>query len=541
MNMQFWKFTRFKRIASTLSIVFMILIKTHSSYAQSYLQRIYGSSQYAEKVNKGVVVDGKIFVVTDSRENTSLNSSLRVLEMDTNLVIQNSRDFRTAGTLQCTNIVALKDSELLVIGRCIDTVNNVNNISTMLLLLNSQLDTIWTNRIIKSNSDADFNYVSNNVDSIILFGNIGNQMNATSKPAFIIINKQSGNFLDLYEYDTDSLNGGLVGVQSIQLSYDSCYYSVSLFQDTVTYSDKILLSKFDQDLNAIKSVLLENNIGYLTGIIAMNAHILINYSVYLPGYDACLTQLDTSLIINWSNKYGGPVFDEIFRLGTYNSSDKIVCALFEKVVTLDSTGNIESLFPVVEYNLSPFSTCQVNQITPLSNNSSFFLASIRTLGSSSEDMLISKSRSDGSGCSTNGSSLPTVSRIVTSNVISIHTISDSLGASKDITSTIDSASIITICSTAQSLWDHSDERTIKIWPNPANDNINVSLKVKTGGTYIREIQIHDLSGQLLTFKTSLRSTTDIMDVSKLATGIYLLTVTTNHQTEVLKLVVNKGN
>ncbi|MFN8154578.1 MAG: T9SS type A sorting domain-containing protein [Bacteroidia bacterium] len=524
-----------------LLLFLIILLDTQLNYAQSYLQRIYGSSQYAEKVNKGVVVDGKIFVVTDSRENTSLNSSLRVLEMDTNLVIQNSRDFRSAGTLQCTNIIALNDSELLVIGRCIDTVSQLNNISTMLLLLNAQLDTIWTNRIFKSNSDADLNYVSNRADSIILFGYMGSHQNNTSKPAFIFIDKQSGDLTGFYKYDSDSINGGLFGVQSIYLNYDSRYYCVSFFQDTVTFSHKILLSKFDLGFNPIKSMLLETNIGYLTGILAMKTHILINYSVYLPGYDACLTQLDTSLNVNWSNKYGGPLFDEIFRFGIYNNSDKIQCALFEKIVTLDSTGNIESLFPVVEYNLSPFSTCQVNQITPLSNNSSFFLASIRTLGSSSEDMLISKSRSDGSGCSTNGSSLPTVSRIVTSNVISIHTISDSLGASKDITSTIDSASIITICSTAQSLWDHSDERTIKIWPNPANDNINVSLKVKTGGTYIREIQIHDLSGQLLTFKTSLRSTTDIMDVSKLATGIYLLTVTTNHQTEVLKLVVNKGN
>ncbi len=130
-----------------------ILFNTQLNYAQSYLQRIYGSSQYAEKVNKGVVAGGKIFVVTDSRENNSLNSSLRILEMDTNLVIQNSRDFRSAGALQCTNIVALNDSELLVIGRCIDTVNNNNNnTSTLLLLLNAQLDTIWTNRIFKSNS-----------------------------------------------------------------------------------------------------------------------------------------------------------------------------------------------------------------------------------------------------------------------------------------------------------------------------------------------------------------------------------------------------
>ncbi len=78
-------------------------------------------------------------------------------------------------------------------------------------------------------------------------------------------------------------------------------------------------------------------------------------------------------------------------------------------------------------------------------------------------------------------------------------------------------------------------------PNPVQQQTMVSLLQSGNENYIQQLQLHDVRGQLLFSKENLTTNNEIIDVSAFTEGIYLLTVTTNHQTEVLKLVVNKGN
>ncbi|MFN8154577.1 MAG: T9SS type A sorting domain-containing protein [Bacteroidia bacterium] len=78
-------------------------------------------------------------------------------------------------------------------------------------------------------------------------------------------------------------------------------------------------------------------------------------------------------------------------------------------------------------------------------------------------------------------------------------------------------------------------------PNPVQQQTIVSLLQSGNENFIQRLQLHDARGQLLFSKENLSTTNDIIDVSGMTDGIYLLTVTTNHQTEVLKLVVNKTN
>lgn len=77
-------------------------------------------------------------------------------------------------------------------------------------------------------------------------------------------------------------------------------------------------------------------------------------------------------------------------------------------------------------------------------------------------------------------------------------------------------------------------------PNPIQNEAMVSLLQSGNENYIQRLQVHDVNGKLLLSKENLNTTSDLINASGLADGIYILTVTTNHQTETLKFVVNKG-
>ena len=76
---------------------------------------------------------------------------------------------------------------------------------------------------------------------------------------------------------------------------------------------------------------------------------------------------------------------------------------------------------------------------------------------------------------------------------------------------------------------------ISVFPNPANDKLNVFIPAVSEGT----ITLHDITGRLLSEQVINSSINNyIINTSGLATGQYLLTVKTAKTSEVKKVVIS---
>jgi hypothetical protein len=75
--------------------------------------------------------------------------------------------------------------------------------------------------------------------------------------------------------------------------------------------------------------------------------------------------------------------------------------------------------------------------------------------------------------------------------------------------------------------------TISVYPNPATDNIHISLQENV---YQAVFTLYDMQGKVLIRKEI--SSQDIVSVSNLAAGIYIYNVTTDKQNYTGKLTIN---
>ena len=78
--------------------------------------------------------------------------------------------------------------------------------------------------------------------------------------------------------------------------------------------------------------------------------------------------------------------------------------------------------------------------------------------------------------------------------------------------------------------DLSLDTTLKLYPNPATDKINVSTKMK-----ISRLVLYDVYGKLVLKK---ENNTNSIDVSRLNSGVYFLEVSSNNEKVVKKVIVN---
>ena len=78
------------------------------------------------------------------------------------------------------------------------------------------------------------------------------------------------------------------------------------------------------------------------------------------------------------------------------------------------------------------------------------------------------------------------------------------------------------------------EGSYKIFPNPANSEINI-LSLSNSNYY--NIEIHDLTGRIVKIENSRISNNTTLDVSDLKSGNYIIKITDNNgKVESLKMI-----
>lgn len=72
-----------------------------------------------------------------------------------------------------------------------------------------------------------------------------------------------------------------------------------------------------------------------------------------------------------------------------------------------------------------------------------------------------------------------------------------------------------------------------LYPNPASERINI----KTNGSQIKNITIHNLLGQAVLTATGNGTAEQDMNINTLSSGTYLVVIATDANTETVKLIV----
>lgn len=80
-----------------------------------------------------------------------------------------------------------------------------------------------------------------------------------------------------------------------------------------------------------------------------------------------------------------------------------------------------------------------------------------------------------------------------------------------------------------------DESQLKIWPNPATNNLNIQLNMLTAQDAF--IELYDINGRRIIQQKMNTNTSHLMDVSAYQKGIYLLKVTTSEGSYTEKLII----
>jgi hypothetical protein len=90
--------------------------------------------------------------------------------------------------------------------------------------------------------------------------------------------------------------------------------------------------------------------------------------------------------------------------------------------------------------------------------------------------------------------------------------------------------------------DHSMSATVKVYPNPTTDNINLQLSMDNEPSGIVEIQVYDIYGKQLEMLEIPHETpmlTTQIDMSRYASGVYFIKLVTNDNVLAVKKVVKK--
>ncbi len=90
--------------------------------------------------------------------------------------------------------------------------------------------------------------------------------------------------------------------------------------------------------------------------------------------------------------------------------------------------------------------------------------------------------------------------------------------------------------------DHSMSATVKVFPNPTTDNINLQLSMDNEPSGIVEIQVYDIYGKRLEMLEIPHETpmlTKQIDMSRYASGVYFIKLVTNDNVLAVKKVVKK--
>ena len=74
---------------------------------------------------------------------------------------------------------------------------------------------------------------------------------------------------------------------------------------------------------------------------------------------------------------------------------------------------------------------------------------------------------------------------------------------------------------------------MSLYPNPASEQINI----KTNGSQIKNIAIHNLLGQTVLTTTGNETSEQSMNINTLSSGTYLVVIATDAKTETVKLIV----
>jgi hypothetical protein len=76
--------------------------------------------------------------------------------------------------------------------------------------------------------------------------------------------------------------------------------------------------------------------------------------------------------------------------------------------------------------------------------------------------------------------------------------------------------------------------TIILLPNPANDRININA-----GSLIEEVHITNMIGQVVSYRKHVNKKAEVINISDLSTGVYMVHVKTLGKVRMIKLVVER--
>lgn len=153
-----------------------------------------------------------------------------------------------------------------------------------------------------------------------------------------------------------------------------------------------------------------------------------------------------------------------------------------------------------------------------------------------EDIFVSKISSTGNGCCM-------INKAITSSPL-INSISGFI--SKDIglhfipygtsTSYYNAEVICSKPILGQRVADNIAENKIKVFPNPASDKLTIQMENTT--EFLNEITISDISGRTV-LSSSSKNTIEVLDVSKLLNGVYIVNVRTEHKISNTVITISK--
>lgn len=450
---------------------------------------------------------------------------ITVSKMDTNNNLVWSKAYGDANDDIAVEIVELNDSNILVIGF---KPNPGNFFSSLILKLDQNGDTLWSQNIYDSTQHVTFNYLDNIGDTIRLFGGYGDNKN---KGGIIAINSLAGDIIWSKSYEIPN-NLSTIFYQGItRKANNKSYLLVRTVTDSITLSDKAFLCSFDLAGNPIDVISIADSCGFsspLLNVSEQTGDIFIGVNVWrntgFTGENYLLCRFDSAGQLKYAKEIGPGIYSFSFQSAVLiDSINMLILSNGRNIFNIDSIGKAINCRRFYYDPAFPSALCNIKKMI-VSNNKLIGVGSIRNTNNSPVNIIYFKSELDGTGCQNILFSDSTVDfpLFMTQDSMSVDTITNLYEIAGINYSTINIGFDIK-CQTNIGLNEADSKIEFFIYPNPFFDQITINYSNKRGNY---DLQIFDCLGRKVFQKNMyFKSETETINLNYLPPALYHLAIT----------------
>jgi hypothetical protein len=487
---------------------------------QSTFAKIYDHSFQVQAYSIVKTFDNK-YLIAGTESNEAL-----VFKIDTSGDIIWKKKLGSNNNECFKSLITTLDSSYVIAGNIFNTVDSTSDL--LCVKINSNGDTLWTKEIDMGFNEYALSVQQTSDNGYILAGNSGQDSIPLTKIAVVKLDS-TGN---LMWGNTYSIVGYNSCANSVKQLPDSGYIIIGYFDSLSTYDNRTFLMKLNANGNISWTKIQMVSANYTVGwdINVTNDGLMCYFGT---GLDQCgIMKTDFSGNVVWSKKYNVNIndyFNPVLRLYSVSNSEYMFNA-GSTLIKIDTAG-------IPFWSKGGYFPESINDFT-LDQDKGYTIIGIpamltKTFG------YINILRTDTSGyiansnCSLwNGTITHTLFPINLTSAVSI----SAPTAFTVLSHPAFANSLLTIygngCIIGSIEESKTDKNTLKVFPDPAADNITIELLDNNSEN---EISIYNIQGQLILHRAISGGKTGL-DISSFVKGFYMIKVINGNKIETTKFV-----